>query len=410
MLRTKKLHYGWIIAAMCFLMMLISLGLCNTAFNLYQIPITTDTSMSRATFSSILSVRGIVKMLLTFAIGFLCKHIGLRNVAALGIAILAASHAVYSFADSAPLFLVGGIVQGIGAGLTTGTVATIFINNWFRTHRGTVLGVVLASSGFGGALFSQMVSRLISIDGWRFSMRVSSVIMIVVSALLWMLLREKPSDIGLKPFGEGAAANSIKKNEDADGVTVPQAMRSPVFYLLILTFLLIGCIDNPIYVAFPSRMSDMGIASAVAATLVSIMSLSTASSKIMCGYVNDKFGTLPVVSLCFLANFVGLLLMLFARSEMQFLLFAIIFGLSVPLENLLMSFVISKVLGRKDFGSFVGMAYAFAALGSCLANPVMGKCYDTFGSYDKMLFCCLIISPVVFVTQAILIKRGKYDK
>ena len=254
-----------------------------------------------------------------------------------------------------------------------------------------------------------MIFSFITIYGWRSSYAFSSVVMFVVAVIVVLFIREKPFDMGLAPIVSHDYVAPQKASSDVPGITVSEALRSPVLYILMLTFFLIGFIDSPIYVAYPSRMSDMGIAIAISSTLVSAMQIFNASSKVMLGLINDKFGVFPALCICSVCNLLGLVIMLTARTPFQFALFAVIFGISIPLENIMTSFVVSRVFGRKNANTFIGVAYAFVAFGAGISNPLMGKCYDTFGSYDNMLYCCLLIYVLVSSTLIVLVKRGKFE-
>ena len=409
MIIVKKFHYGWIVAAVCFIMVFFSLGLFNLTFGLYQVPVTQSTSLSRAQFSTVITFRMIVSAVICFFFGAINRRISLRKLASFGMFSLSLALIIMSKSSTPIMFYLGGILGGIGLGFSAGTAATAFINNWFISHRGLVLGIVLASSGVGGAIFSKVISSFITTYGWRSSYAFASVVMFSVAVIVVLFIREKPSDMGLAPIVSHDYVAPQKTNSDVPGITVSEALRSPVLYILMLTFFLIGFIDSPIYVAYPSRMSDMGIAIAISSTLVSAMQIFNASSKVMLGLINDKFGVFPALCICSICNLLGLVIMLTARTPFQFALFAVIFGISIPLENIMTSFVVSRVFGRKNANTFIGVAYAFVAFGAGISNPLMGKCYDTFGSYDNMLYCCLFISVLVSSTLIILVKRSKFE-
>ncbi len=408
MVKLKKLHYGWMVAAVCFVMIFFSLGLFNLTFGLYQVPVTESTSLNRAQFSTVITFRMIVSAVLCFFFGAINRRISLRKLASAGMFMLSLALIIMSKSSTPIMFYLGGILGGVGLGFSAGTAATAFINNWFISHRGLVLGIVLASSGVGGALFSKVISSFIVAYGWRSSYAFASAAMFAVAVIVAIFIREKPSDMGLDPIVSHDYVAPQKVSTDVPGITFSEALRSPVLYILMLAFFLIGFIDSPIYVAYPSRMSDMGIAIAISSTLVSTMQIFNASSKIMLGSINDKFGVLPTLCICSICNLAGLVIMLTARTPFQFALFAVIFGVSIPLENIMTSFVVLRVFGRKNANTFVGVAYAFVSFGAGISNPLMGKCYDTFGSYDNMLFCCLLISVFVSSTLIILIKRSKF--
>ena len=287
--------------------------------------------------------------------------------------------------------------MGFGSALGGNTLASALISNWFVKHRGAVLGVVLCASGVGGAVFSQMVNYWITEFGWRHSYRTSFVIALVCALVVVALVRTKPEEMGLRPLQSDTGGDFVsKKTGGKEGVTLREAMRTPLFYIIMPCAFFIGFLNNPIYVSVPAQMADAGFSPAASATVSSILFLSIAVSKILLGIIHDRFGLTPTLCICFLSNIVGLALLVLAATTWQYYLFAVVFGLSIPQESLMLSLIVSKVFGQKEHAAFIGISLAMNSAGIAVGNPVLGWCCDTFGGYTYALLACLVISAIVF--------------
>lgn len=403
---TKGFHYGWMIAAISFLVVFVSLGLCNSPHGLYQIPVTTDTSLSRTQFSGIATFRFTATALFNLLFGFLYKKLGLRRIGTMGLLFSAAALLLFSLGSEPAMFYLGGIFLGAGSAFATTTFASTLISNWFNKNKGLVLGVVLCSSGIGGTIFSQLVSRWIETVGWRQSYRISAGIVALVAALAALVICGRPAEKGLCPIGgENARAGKAKNAET--GMTLREACRTPQLYCVLLIALLVGFLNNPVYVAVPAQMADKGFSADQSALVMSIIFTSIAVAKIALGAIHDRIGLAATVSVCFLSNMTGLVLLLTAKTVWNYLFFAVIFGLSVPLENLVMSLIMGTLYGKRDYAGFVGVGVALSALGIGVGNLLMGYCFDTFGGYSQAIVACLVMSATAYTALMFIIRQRK---
>ena len=65
------------------------------------------------------------------------------------------------------LFVLWGLVLGVGSGLTALVLGATVANRWFNRRRGLVLGILTASSAAGQLVFLPLAANLIERDGWR---------------------------------------------------------------------------------------------------------------------------------------------------------------------------------------------------------------------------------------------------
>jgi sugar phosphate permease len=81
-----------------------------------------------------------------------------------GFAALACAVLIYAYATSIFVFYIGGILLGYGMGFTTSAMVSVLVKRWCPTNTGTILGVVTAANGLGGALAAQIVTPIIYED------------------------------------------------------------------------------------------------------------------------------------------------------------------------------------------------------------------------------------------------------
>ena len=105
----NKLHYGWIIAAVSFLMVFIGLGLCNSPHGLYLVPVTTSIGMTRAQFATISSFRFAASTICNLMFGYMHKKFGLRKLTIFGSFMTMLALGTYSISGFAAMFYLGAV-------------------------------------------------------------------------------------------------------------------------------------------------------------------------------------------------------------------------------------------------------------------------------------------------------------
>ena len=137
-------------------MIFTGLGFCSSPYSLYTFPITEALGISRSAYALAETCRHITTSLVNMFFGYLVFRFGPKKLVLTGIISLISSLLVYSFATNVWMFYIGGSLLGLGFAFASTTMVSCIINRWFDKNKGTVLGVVLAANGLGGALSSQI--------------------------------------------------------------------------------------------------------------------------------------------------------------------------------------------------------------------------------------------------------------
>ena len=99
------------------------------------------------------------------------------------------------------LVVLWGVVLGVGSGLTALVLGATVANRWFEQRRGLVMGMLTASSATGQLIFLPIAASLIEHHGWRLAVIPVFTSCLVVAGLAFCLLRDRPKELGLLPFG-----------------------------------------------------------------------------------------------------------------------------------------------------------------------------------------------------------------
>src|SRR5690606_21632911 len=81
-------------------------------------------------------------------------------------------------------------------------VNVVLVSRWFVKHRGLALGIALAGTSLGNGTLPPLNVALMSAFGWREALMLNSLLPLLLLPVIWFLVRERPSDMGLTPPAE----------------------------------------------------------------------------------------------------------------------------------------------------------------------------------------------------------------
>lgn len=197
------------IALVTFVVMLITAGVRATP-GLFMVPLEAEFGWSRTMISASIAVNiALFGLIGPFAASVMDRW-GLRRVV-MGALALMASAVALSTRMSAEwhFFLLWGVVVGAGTGVTAMVLAAVVATRWFDERRGLVMGMLSAANATGQLVFLPMLAAVVEASNWRSAALIVAAAAAVVFVLVWLLMRDRPGDIGLTPYGRAANAPPI---------------------------------------------------------------------------------------------------------------------------------------------------------------------------------------------------------
>ena len=162
--------------------------------------------------------------------GYLVDRFGPRWVVLAGALLVGSAWALNSVASSLPMLYFGAALGGIGTGCVYGTCVGNALK-WFPGRRGLAAGITAAGFGAGAALTIGPIGTMINSSGYEQAFLVFGLIQGgLVFVMAWLLL-VPPAQL----------ANAVvKPTQTAHGYTPAQVLKSPVFYVMYIMFVLIA--------------------------------------------------------------------------------------------------------------------------------------------------------------------------
>lgn len=295
-LARRGIHYGWVVASVTFLAMLVTAGAVGAPGVLIA-PLEREFGWATSDISSALAVRLILFGLMgPFAAAFM-NRFGVRRVATVALTMIA--FGVFGSLWMTALWqllLFWGIVVGLGTGLTAMVLGATVATRWFKERRGLVLGLLTASTATGQLVFLPLLATLTERFGWRAALIFVLVMLLVGALAMLFLMRDHPASVGLPIYGDTAVTPAPARPASLGAmlasplVALAEASRTSTFWVLFGTFFVCGASTNGlVQTHFVSLCGDFGIAPVAAASVLAAIGVFDFAGTVGSGWLSDRY-------------------------------------------------------------------------------------------------------------------------
>jgi MFS family permease len=407
-LARRNIHYGWVVAGTTFLTMLVTAGAVG-APGVFILPLQKEFGWQTADISAALAIRLLLFGLMGPFAAALMNRFGVRRIATTALVIIASGLLLSTQMTQVwQLVLLWGFVIGIGTGLTALVLGATVATRWFTQRRGLVVGLLTASSATGQLVFLPMLAALTDRLGWRVSILVVCGAMAVALVVVTALMRDRPSDLGLAPYGETAptapppaATSSLAAAMLTPITALREAARTRVFWILFASFFICGASTNGlIQTHFIPLCADFGLPAVGAASVLAMMGIFDFIGTVGSGWLSDRYDNRWL--LFWYYGLRGLSLMILPFTEFTFYglsLFAMFYGLdwiaTVPPTVKLAA----QHFGRERANLVFGWVFTGHQIGAATAAFSAGLSRTMLATYLPAFFIagalCLIAALLV---------------
>jgi sugar phosphate permease len=399
-----RVHYGWIVVGVTFLTLLAAAAIRSTP-GVLMIPLEREFGWTRATVSFAVSVNIFLYGLSGPFVAGLMDRLGIRRVMVASLALVATGVGLTTLMTAAwQLTLLWGVVVGLGTGTTAMVLGAMVANRWFTERRGFVLGLLTASTATGQLLLLPVLASMVVHLGWRSAVLLTAGVALVILPLVAALMRDDPRDIGLRPFGEPAAASARPPHAAATAPLVALALglRSRDFWLLAGSFFICGLSTNGLIGThlIPASM-EHGIPEVTAASLLAAIGALDIVGTTVSGWLSDRWDNRYL--LCWYYGLRGLSLLFlpyaFGSVYLGLAAFAVFYGLDWVATVPPTARLAADTFGRENVGTMFGWIAASHQLGAATAAYGGGLLRTWLGDYQATFIsaglACLVAAGLV---------------
>ncbi|KAF2839192.1 MFS general substrate transporter [Patellaria atrata CBS 101060] len=260
------------------------------------------------------------------------------------------------------LILFQGILYGLGWVICY-IPFLIMINEWFDKRRGLAYGIIFGASGISGLILPFALETLLHKYGFRSTLRMFAVSVVVVSSPAWFLIkprRSPKSTLQAGPYETEKSSNHWR------------FLRNPYFYPFVFAVLLQGFAFFLPNIFLPSYAMEMGLSASSADILLSITALAQVPGQIFNGHFSDKTNEhLPSFVSCLVSGFAALLLWGPAKDFMVLAVFSLVWGAFAASYSVLWTQISKKLSSGPEEAMTIYAVLSFErGIANVLAGPI----------------------------------------
>lgn len=323
--------------------------------------------------------------------------------------VLLAAGAGMAFYTEVWMFIAAGLLIGACFGFTTGVCMSDVIDQWFKKSAGLAIGIAWAVNSLYMLIMSPAITAVIDTYGWRIGYLVlAGVSAILVLPATIFIIRYKPADKGLLPYGYEEVPQEVAASEEVvAGVPFARAVKSPafVFCVLFLCLVQLTCCMNQL---FPTYAAEVGFSPIVGGFMVSAASLFDMFLNPIVGTTCDKFGSTKAILSWLAVSILSFVMLMAASHSAGLSIFAAgVNDVMYVIAGTALTVLAMEVFGSRDFGRIFAMICSIGYIVGAFGMPVMMKVYELAGSFQGVFIFCIVCNIAIGAFLLLAKKFGK---
>lgn len=341
--------------------------------------------------------------------GVLSDRLGPRFSVGTFFLIAAVGTILFGTAKTFGTCIFGRFLMGVGVAVVWIPTMRI-LANWFRPKEfATLTGLMLTMGNVGAVIASAPLAALVGITGWRAAFYFVGISLVIIAILDYILVRNKPQDMGLPTVSEIDGVDYYKTNDGSDNTTFWQncgkLFKMKNYWLIaIYAFCIYGTVMGFQGLWFvPYAQHTYGLTKQAAANMLTMWPIGMALGCFFIGLASDR-----MLKSRRKASLYGMIIYIITWIPVTFMTGRIPVGAFYPLLFMMGFFCGSYVpnyahIAEGQPHSFVatanGMVNIWYFVGGAFFQTIMGRVLDAYGkigdkfpveAYQSAFLICII--------------------
>lgn len=353
------MFYGWWIVCSVFIVQLFMVGFYSYGYPLIIVPVKEEFGASDKQIGLVMTLGTIVGLVAPPLVGPLVDRWSARGLMLIGASCLVVGLCTLSWTRDIHQFVLAfALLMGTANVLLGPMTGSTLVSRWFTTSRGRALGIAATGTSIGGMLLPRLIDVSLASWGWRSTLQGLAVaIVVVMLPLLALVLRDRPSQMGLEP--EGAAPPSpseVQANHEEEEVwSTGRILRSRSFWLIG------GCLGL-LFMSYMTVLSilglyvrGLGLDVSLVTTLVTWIALFGFLGKIVFGQAADRIGLRPGLWMALGLAGSGIALLSLEPDPVWIQVAAVLMGFAAGGMLPVWGAMVAAAFGMKSYGRVMGL-------------------------------------------------------
>lgn len=406
----KPRFFGWWVVGGSAVAMAACTGPLGIAsFGVFLLSYEQEFGWGRANISWALSLLAISTAAAVIFVGRLVDRYGARRILfpsmiAMALCLVAIPMLVKQIWHLWLAYLLFGI---LAAGTNSVTFMPV-LSAWFNKHRGLAIGLAVSGLGLGYTFVPVMVQYVIDLADWRAAYYMLAAIAVFIALpIAYFTVVQTPAEKGQSPDGLTHAAPKATRPDV--GLTIGEVIRTRVFWMLGLIFLMISFVMFGVFVHLIPMLTDHGLPRQHAAVIASVTGGALFVGRIIIGFLVDRFFAPYVALSAFCLSAVGIIIFNLGLTGPVLYMAAVMIGFTIGAEADFLGYLASRYFGLKALATTYGLLLAAYAAGLSFGPAAFGIGYEMAGSYDVVLKVSLGVLLAAIILTALLPKFPSWD-
>lgn len=400
------MYRGWTVTGATIATQAAQAGLLIYGFSALALPLEREFGTSRAEVMLATTCLSLASGALAPLAGRAIDRGSVRRLMLLACAMLAAGFLALSQARAIwQVWAIYGLLLAPANVLLGQLSSAALIARWFTARRGRAMGLSTLGTSLGGFVFPVVLATATAEFGWRSGAALTGLgAAALVAAIVALAVVDRPGDLGLVA-DEGRPA--LHADSGGTALSTRAILAMPAFWIItfavgikIATYF--GLINN-----LAAYGRTLGVDELRAASLVSVLSLTSMAGKLGFGFVAERaplkwlFAGALVLTI---ASFAALLLAQdYATLFAACLLLGLATGGMLPLWGL----IVAQVFGQASFGRALGLTNLAMVPLTAAASPLAGWAFDRSGGYDGAILGSMALLALATALIALLPRTAR---
>ena len=370
-------------------------------FALYGIPFFYDFMVNDFGFSRAEVTSGnafgklVVAPLFGFLAGWLIDRYGPRRLMMLGIVLAGIALVGLSHASALWIFYFFYVFNALGYVFGGPLPCQVLISRWFDKNRGKAMGIAYLGIGAGGAIVPLLATNLEKNFGWQNALTILGILIVVIALPLAFFIKD-PAKV--KPL------ESVKKEPQVSMKTI---FSNRNFYLLAFgSMCSIGAVGGMMQ-HLKLYLRDLDFTQAHAAGIMSAVLFSSLAGRVIMGWLADLVNRKYVMILIYCIVALAITLLVLPPFEGKIYLFAIVFGIGLGGDYMIIPLMAGDLFGVKALGRTMGIILVADGIAESFFPVLVGHLYDEAAKSYALGFSVLIVVALAGVLLVSFLPKTK---
>jgi MFS family permease len=402
LLKLRRIHYGWIIAAAGSLVIFSCIGLARYAYTMLLPRMQAGLGLPYERMGFIGTSNFIGYLASVLLAPFLILKFKPRLTITCGLFLIGICMLAISQSSSFSLITIFYTLVGMGGGFANIPLMAL-VTYWFRSEqRGRAAGLVIGGNGaaivFAGFLVPKL-NFIYDAAGWRVSWLIFGLIVLAIALAAWLLLRNSPAEMGLEPVGEPVSFSTEQyqpKERRGDG---------SILFSLGMLYLAFGA-TFMVYGTFivTTMVREYGFSEGEAGIYWSWVGFFSLFSGVVFGALSDRIGRKWGLMLVFLLQTAAYGLAGISPGPVGLVISIVLYGLAVFAIPAIMAAAMGDYLGLNRAAPAFATVTLFFAAGQTIGPWSAGIIAGMTGSFTTPYLLSALITAVAALFAALLPK------